>query len=226
MIQDLAESRFAELQRRIKSRLLELDETPTVLAVRAGLGRDFIRDLIRDNPRKKGVRSNQLPKLASALDVDEEYLTLRQSTPRKGDSMAEGDHQRAAKPRFGGFLEAGVWRSSPVETDVPRLPSVIDPSLNIDVVYIQKGESLSGVGVHEGFVLYAEKAGKSEPGDVVVIRRTMEGGLIELSARVKAAAGKYELRPAAGAAEAKDPPRKSFTEVEEAVVKVAQKLYR
>ena len=74
-------------------------------------------------------------------------------------------------------------------------------------------------------VLYAEAAGKSEPGDIVIIRRTM-GPLVELSARIMAAAGRYKLAPPPGFPEIAEPNRSQFREAEEAVVRIAQRLFK
>jgi hypothetical protein len=215
---------FEELQRRVRARVAELGEKPAPLALRYGLGKDYIRDIVAEKPRKKSLSMALLPRFAAALGVDEEYLTLKQSTPRRQNTGTDRTAKTApAKIKFGGRLKAGRWEAAPVETEIPLLPSVSAPGLTIDIAYVQEDETLAAMGIRAGAVLYAEQAGKSEPGDVVVIRRTM-GPLVELSARVKTDTGQYEARPLPGAAQIAEPSRTRFKEAEVAVVRIAQML--
>lgn len=216
---DYSARRFQELQKRIRLRVDELagvGETPTSLATRHGLGRDFIRDIIRDNPRKHSVRSTQLHKLAAALDVDEEYLTLKQAVPRRG----LGIEQPGGLIQFGGVVEAGVWRTTPAVITIPKIPAVSVPGAAIDVVYVQGGESLARLGIRGGMLLYGETHARADEGDVVIVRRTMGGSLVEVSARHKTAAG-YVTYGANGETVKDDPPQQ-FEERVEAVIRIAQ----
>jgi hypothetical protein len=219
-------SNFPELQRRIKARLLELGENPTALATRHGLWPGYIRDFLVEKPRRRTIKSDKLAQVAAALDVDEGYLTLAQSMPRKDKGGAvEGTQMAHRRIRFGGRTAVGRWNAAPVETSIPLLPSISAPGLNVDVAFVQEDETLAGKGIHAGMVLYAEMAAKSEPGDIVIIRRTM-GPLVELSARVKGAAGRYELAPPPGFPEIAEPKRSQFQETEEAVVRIAQRFFK
>ncbi len=215
---------FTELQRRIRARLLELGETPTALATRNGLWPGYIRDFIAEKPRRHTIRSDKLAQMARALDVDEGYLTLAQATPR---APKKGDDAPAAQARirFGGRTRVGAWNAAPMDTSIPVLPSVHATGLNIDVAFIQDDETLAGKGVSAGMILYAETAAQAEPGDIVILRRTM-GPLVELSARIKVAAGQYELAPPPGSPAIAEPNRARFRETEEAVVRIAQRLFK
>jgi hypothetical protein len=214
--QDHADARFQEMRRRIRQRVAELGETPTTLAIRHGLGRDYIRDLIQDAPRKRSVRLKSLPALASALDVDEEYLTLKQEVPRRSGAVFG---VASTMIRFGGFAEAGVWRSAPSTAGIPRLPVVSLPGAVIDVAYVQAGDGLAKLGIRGGMILYGESGAKAETGDVVVMRRRM-AALFEIAARVKMTEG-YGVFSESGEPVI-DTPAMEYTEHVEAVIRIAQ----
>ena len=118
---------FLELQRRIKARLLELDETPTALAARHGLWPGYIRDFLVEKPRRQTIKSSELAQVAAALDCDEGYLTLEQTTPRRAKA-GEDAQVKPARIRFGGRTAVGRWNAAPVETSIPLLPSVSAPA--------------------------------------------------------------------------------------------------
>jgi hypothetical protein len=182
---------FRELQRRVRHLLDQLGNPAlTALAKKSGLGHDFIRDLVQAEPRKRGVSSTNLPKLAAALGCDVEYLTLAQSEPRRPrlrPNTSEAQLPPAQQQvRFGGFVEPGAWRSgadgaASFERQIQKL--IIPQDLGDGLVgYIMRGDSMAASGVIDAMVLIAKPRAQYEAGDFVIVRRAM-GGLTELSLR-------------------------------------------
>lgn len=65
------------LKARVAERLEVLGRKPVTAAVGAGLGRDFIRDILAG--KKRSVRGDKLEQLAQALDTSTDYLLGRDS---------------------------------------------------------------------------------------------------------------------------------------------------
>jgi hypothetical protein len=161
------------------------------------------------------VRSERLAVLAQALNCDEEYLTLRQEFPRR--HLQTGSS--AGQIRFGGFSEAGVWRSTPPDASIPKLAIFSVPGVQINVAYVQAGDSLEPKGIRAGMILYGDTAGRPEDGDIVIVRRKMLD-LVEIAARVKTKDG-YVVYSANGEP-ANDKPSHLSHEHVEAVIQIVQ----
>lgn len=225
---------FQELQRRVRSLLEQLGNPAlTTLAKQHGLGHDFIRDLVNATPRKKSISSTNLPKLATALRCDVEYLTLAQTEPRRPRTPRRAHEAAAPQPiPFGGFCEAGVWRATTetprgIEEKLERLVIPQAPGEELSA-YIMRGDSMAGAGVTDGMILVAAPRQHYAAGDFVIVRRTMEG-LTELSLRRLAAYAKaepvLEFIPSEGANAPIDPFAGRGQEAIEAAVRTAVRVF-
>jgi len=86
------------LKKIIQERLEELDLGPVEAAVKVGLERGFIRDLLVG--RKKTFRQDKIPLLAKALDLDEKSLLLGESVPRNQIRQYQFDNLAASPADF------------------------------------------------------------------------------------------------------------------------------
>ena len=68
------------LRARVASRLKATGKRPVTAAMAAGLGRDFITDIL--SGKKRSVRGDKLQQLAEALEVDADFLTGAMAAPR------------------------------------------------------------------------------------------------------------------------------------------------
>ena len=182
--------KFPEVQRRIRARLKALgNPPPSLLAQRYGLGRDFIRDLIAQPPRKKKITSAKIGALAEALRCEVEFLTLDQPEPIR--AQIDGPHSDTplARTEFVGVLEVDAWRVPKAENVVPSAfsPFLVLPEVNCKrlKVGIIRGREMEGVGLLSDMLIIAvpHDDGVPREGEIVIAERSREE-LIELSARV------------------------------------------
>ena len=200
--------RFPEVQRRIRSRLKALgNPPPSSLAQKYGLGRDFIRDLVADPPRKKSIGSDKLQSLAQALQCDVEFLSLAQTEPMRRKKGSGRSDPPLARAPFIGFLEVGAWRVLKTEMALPRQYDAVAALSSINGkrqrVGIVRGSEMEGAGLRNDMLAFAIPYNDSVlPGGRLVIVERRREELIELSARVvRYAAGKPELATAPEAGE-------------------------
>lgn len=181
---------FSEIQRRIRARLKALgNPSPSSLAQRHGLGRDFIRDLIAEPPRKKNITSEKIGALAQALRCEVAFLTLDQPEPIAAQDGGPLSGARVASAEFVGYLEVDAWRVPKAEIAVPRpfSPLLILSEVNgkHQKFGIIRGREMEGVGLFSEMIIVAivQDDGIPRDGEIVIAERRRDE-LIELSARV------------------------------------------
>ena len=182
--------KFPEVQRRIRARLKALgNPPPSSLAQRYGLGRDFIRDLIAEPPRKKKITPAKIEALAEALRCEVKFLTLDQPEPLRAQDDGPHSGVSFSRAEFVGFLEVGAWRASKAEMVVPPAfsPFLALPQVNgkPQKVGIMRGGEMESFGLFCDMLVIggARDEGLPRDGEIVIAERGREE-LIELSARV------------------------------------------
>lgn len=167
---------------RIEARLADLHLTQFDAAERAGLGRTYVYDFLIG--KKDTMRKAQLSALASVLDCDPEYLLGRQDTFRRADIAGAPAAVEGQMP-FGGFCEAGAWRT-PGASDWPRaVPISADPRYPAgdQVAFIVKGTHAEPFHIFPESILVAVENITAREGDVVVAERRKPDGDFELTVR-------------------------------------------
>jgi hypothetical protein len=113
---------------RVMARLRDLGLTPVSAAMKAGLERSFIHDLVEG--RKKGVNGQNLNKLAVALNCNPLYLTGGASVPGRAPVTLTKDLRLddGKSVVLAGVIEPGTLRVGPDEDEaLPVLPVSRDP---------------------------------------------------------------------------------------------------
>lgn len=192
-------SRYPIRADRVEKRVRELGEAATVIALRNGLERVFITDLLEG--RKRSVNGRErLERLASALECAPSYLI--------------GSKAMAARVRQGGGLplvatvEEGVFRAERAQAELPRVPVQPDPRhRGQQAVYAVASPGLEAIGAPPGSWLltvdaeaYMRAQGGLRSGQVVVLVLTVPGirGEEVLVRRVVVFADHTELHPVNG----------------------------
>ena len=165
------------LQLRLASRLKATGLSARAASLKAGLGPDAIRTVLKD--RSRSPRGERLQALARALSCDVRYLL--------GETDELGEPQSGLK--FGGFLRveydlaASVWRDAQddLTTSYSRglegVPSdVAFSSLNQWMCYVAD-ESMNR-SVPKGYIVHVFSAESYDPqhSDLVVVLRTRAAG--------------------------------------------------
>lgn len=185
---------FAEVRRRVRDQLAAIGQPPaSSLAERYGLGKDYIRDIIAETPRKKKIGADKLSLLAAALECDAEYLTLAQNEPRRRLDLASVNvikGQVGVKPEalavFVGFLDARVWRSPGPIVSIPEAykEAIARQEVGLpQLLGIIRGADMGGGRLLEGMLVAAwpHEGERIEEGSVVIAQWTREE-LVKLSA--------------------------------------------
>lgn len=176
------------MRARVRERLSALGISAFEAARRVGAERTFLNDLLVG--KKETIRPSAIAKVAEVLDCDPDYLIGAQATPRKPTGLASGMMPLA------GIVEAGAWRG-PDAVPVEALPVAPDPRFPPErqAAYLLRGHHADELGLQDGDVLVAVEDGQSRDGDVVIARRRMDAGAVELTVRLVEAG---ELRAARG----------------------------
>jgi len=212
----LSSEQLAELQRRIRERLDYVGLTAAAAAEMAGFNHTFLNDLL-GGKRKKSLSQGAVPRIALVLRCDAEYLMLTQPTPKR-------DAEKTPEAKYRGVLKPGGWDEKiQMDAVIPIIPSIVIPGIVLNAVYRQTDETLAGEGIHAGEFLYTEKGAKSADGDVVILKRK-NGALLEFSARVRVAPGRYEFRPAPGCKLPPEPRSGKIETTELGVVRIHQNI--
>lgn len=111
----------SSLKSRVEGRLKALQLNPFEAARRAGLGRDFVNDIIGD--RKRSVRGDNLAALATALECDVAYLAGEQAAPI-GFPLTEASPINVRME-----VAAGVWKDPVARSSFQQYPSLLSPDL-------------------------------------------------------------------------------------------------
>lgn len=178
--------------------MLDIDVKAAPLAVSAGLGESFVRDILRG--KTKSPSAENMRKLAAALNTSAAYLT--------GESDELELTDRTLIPSRGvpyrGEVAAGIWAEVGEGVIDPDdwLPFNPIPQFPEGTVYCLRvrGDSLDKIA-RPGTTLVCvnlQEAGIDfKDGDLVIVARTQaQGGLIETTAkRVRFIRGGYELVP-------------------------------
>ena len=185
---------FTEVRRRVREQLSALGH-PAVssLAERYGLGKDYIRDIIAEKPRKKKIGADKLSLLAAALECDAEYLTLTQNEPRRGSGQASTDVLKSEVnvkqllvAEFIGFLDSRAWLSP---GDVVPIPAAYTEAVaqqrggRPQLIAIMRGDDMAGARLFDGMLVAAwPHLGEHLDEGCVVIARWRRDELVKLSA--------------------------------------------
>lgn len=115
---------FSLLKHRIKARLDDLGMTVAEATRRGKLPKDFIYDLMND--RKKSVRTDNIAKLALALDCDFAYLEGSQEDISIRDNIVDFDRPPVyiiGEAAVGVYVDKSVDKyHRPYASDMPTLP--------------------------------------------------------------------------------------------------------
>lgn len=124
-------------QERVRKRLQELGKKPIPAAVEAGLGRDFISDIVAG--RKLSVQGAKLPQLARALECETAYLTDPDyrpegaPSPAPAEPVSDNPGRQLDLEQLRSFLRdrdrprtvvQAIQRLRPIERSLPVLGSV------------------------------------------------------------------------------------------------------
>ena len=181
---------FAEVRKRVREQLAAIGHPPaSSLAERYGLGKDYIRDIIAERPRKKKIGADKLNLLAAALECDADYLTLAQNEPRRRSELAPvGKEQVGAKPLavFIGFLDAAAWRSPGRATPIPTRfkEAIARQELGVpQLIAIMRGTDMEGARILDDMLIAAwpYEGEHIIEGSVVIVQWTRDD-LVKLSA--------------------------------------------
>ena len=188
-----ADQDFESLWVRIDEQIKRSGKSDRAAAMDAGLGEDFIRKMRRGDIRNP--KWQQLMRLAPAIGTTLMYLVGLTDDPSPNLEIGG----RRLPIRRG--VQADVWidpkKHPPRERPSEIAPSDLYPNATQWAEPVLD-DHLGRLGIHAGALLHCVDAKaidyRPKPGDVVVIRRTREGGLEERTGRlVRPASGGLEL---------------------------------
>lgn len=176
------------LSDRLKHRLEVLDKSPIAASEEAGLGRDYVRDVIRG--KKESISATAAPKLARVLQCSVEWLLT-------GDGEENFDPPAEPAPaiepfsggiRYGGVVEAGAFRETdpfnqegelrmiPLAPD-PRYPVAAQFAFEVSGNSMDKANMLPGMYVQAVEIHTWERIhGEPRDGRFVIVSRSRNGG--------------------------------------------------
>lgn len=170
------------MRARVQARLDALGLNPFEAARAAGLNRYIVFDLIEG--KKSTIRHKAVVQLAQALDCDPEYLIGAQKYPK---ATPEGEAPAAAEGMpLAGICEEGAWRTPDAATQPQRLPIAPDPRYPAEAqaAYLMRGDAGEPLGIRDGDVIVAVADTAFRDGDMIIARRSRQGGEIETTARI------------------------------------------
>lgn len=151
------------LVERIQARLAAVDMDAAPASQAAGLGKDYIRDLLRGH--KRTISSDAATRLARVLRCNVEWL-LNGTGPETPDTEFDPDPIESAGPdysagiRYGGIVEAGAFR--PVNTydqDGDFFPTPVQPDPryppSAQFAFKVVGDSMNLSDMREGMWVHA-----------------------------------------------------------------------
>lgn len=179
------------LQKRLKLRMDMMGMNPHSLAVKAGVGDDFVRDILRGKSRKPGAE--KLAKIASALETTLDWFTSESDLMKEiAGANATNDPFELTNMVVKGTIQAGTWLDRtifdddyenfeviPVARD-PRFPRAKQYGLKIE------GDSMDEMfpdGTFVSCVDFADSGLAIRPGLIVHVERR-NGHLVELTLKV------------------------------------------
>jgi len=183
----------ATMLSRVRERVTDIGRGPTTLAREAGLDRGYIRDILTG--RKKAIRYEMLPQLASALRCDPRYLTGEIDDPLTGESQAQGGDPSHRFMAVDGVCETGAWqRHATAALFAKTIPVLPDQRFDarLQRCFEVRGDNLARWGIVNGMYAIAVEPSeyKRARGDVlsgaiaIVKRERVSLGEVEISGRV------------------------------------------
>ena len=174
---------MATLAERIQHRLDITETNASAASVAAGLGKDFVRDVMRG--KKINISAEAATKLADALKCSVDWLINERGLV----ALDHDEHEDAANAgvKFGGVVEAGTFRPNSTlnqTDDYRRIPIAADPRypLASQFAFSVVGDSMALARIFEGmFVLAVDiHQWEKQNGDVrdglrVVVASTRNG---------------------------------------------------
>lgn len=186
----------------VAKRLTELDLGPVEAAVRAGMERSYIRDIVEG--RKKSVRNDKLQDLARALKLDASALASGELVRvETGDSL-KNSNAPAGYVAVTGKVSANTWLSVDdmdfSYDDVEYVPSIGDYPIGQQFGLIIDGNCLNKIANHGDRLVCLDiiKANIDVvPNDLVIVERSrFAGQMVERTAkRIRQTSDSYELWP-------------------------------
>lgn len=170
-----------DIKDRIQERLNILGLTPRSASLKAGMSADAIRSIFR-NPRNSPT-TETMEKLAVALETTPEWLAFGVAS-EVGPQVESGFVEVAGEAGVGIWLERSALQVRRAEfVPVPIMPSRW-PHLK-QVAHRVIGPSMNARRIEHGdYVVTVDYWGaRSEPqnGDIVIVEREQENGLVEVS---------------------------------------------
>lgn len=171
---------MSDLIYRIQSRLEATKQNATSASEAAGLGKDFIRDVLRG--KKKSISTDSATKLAVALQCPVSWLFEGEGADSIDSSATE-----SVGIKYGGKVEAGAFRLNQhldQTSEGRHIPLSCDPRYPVADQYAFEvfGDSMTESRIFEGMWInaldiHAWERIHGEPGDkaLVVVARSREG---------------------------------------------------
>lgn len=166
----------ASLLKKIDNRLEALGLSDIQASVKAGLGRDTIRDLRRG--KRETISVDRVAKLAAALECSATWLIGEDDSPR--------DVEDSGGIGYGGVVEAGAFRRVNVFDQTGggrRVPIPPDPrfSANMQAAFEVVGDSMNEAKIFPGMWVHAvelsaweKRFGDVRDGKLVVVAKTLK----------------------------------------------------
>lgn len=180
----------SNLAERVRERLSAVNLKPTPASEAAGLGKDFIRDILRG--KKLSIGLDAANSLAKILKTTPDWLIESEG---HGDNvspyMESADDIEAEAPsgiRFGGVVEAGTFRRINTynqDADYETIPILPYPSYPHDkqFAYRVEGDSMNLEKIFPGMWLHAVDRftwehyhGAPRDGELVIVEAVRNGG--------------------------------------------------
>lgn len=175
---------MSDLAARIEKRLRETGSNATAAAVAAGLGKDYIRDVMRG--QKRSISNEAAIALSRVLLCRVEWLVAG-TGPELADESGGLDPADQDGVRFGGIVEAGAFRPVNIysqDDDWRTIPIPHNPHypLQAQFAFQVMGDSMTRADIREGMYVLAVEIHAWEqlhgwPGDgkLVVVARSRNG---------------------------------------------------
>lgn len=193
---------MTDLREIVTRRLAELGLGPVEAAVKAGMERSYIRDIVEG--RKKNIRNDKLHDLAAALQLDATALLQNQYLPIEQVEELKNSKAPAGYVAVIGKVAANTWLSVDDMDfgyeDIEYVPSISDYPVSYQFGLSIVGNCLNKIANHGDRLVCLDiiKAHINvEPNDLVIVERSRyDGQMVERTAkRIRQTADGFELWP-------------------------------